>query len=52
MKICSRCKEELSLDNFYKYKERYQSTCNSCKIAFNKKEYAKKRERLKKASIW
>mgnify|MGYP003122049314 CR=1 FL=1 len=49
MKVCSRCKKELSLDSFYRYNDRYQSTCNPCKTDYNKQEYAKKRERLKRA---
>ena len=40
MKLCSRCKKELSLDSFYRYNDRYQSTCNPCKTDYNKQEYS------------
>ena len=47
MKISSRCKEELPLNIFYRYKERYQSVCNPCKKKYNQEKWAEKRRKIK-----
>jgi hypothetical protein len=49
MKVCIKCKEELSLDNFYKSNGVIYSMCNPCKSKHNKKVYAKKKELLRKS---
>tara|TARA_Y100000593_G_C4285942_1_gene325452 strand:- start:1410 stop:1565 length:156 start_codon:yes stop_codon:yes gene_type:complete len=49
MKKCTRCKEEKSLDNFYKYNSSYHPMCNFCKKEYNKEAWERKKEKANKA---
>ena len=45
-KVCTRCKEDKSLDQFHKNALRRASMCYECKREYNKERYAKQKKLL------
>ena len=49
IKICTQCKEEKSLKEFYKQVLTYHPMCNPCRSSYNKKIYLEKKAILQKS---
>ena len=50
MKVCNKCKQEKSFDEFYKNSKRkdgHQDYCKSCKSNFDKKQWSKHSDKWK-----
>ena len=46
-KVCTRCKEDKPIDQYYKQPLTVHSMCNKCKSEYNKERYAMQKELLK-----
>ena len=48
-KVCTQCKEDKPIKEFYKQVLTRHSMCYSCKRVYNKKRYAKQKETMKQS---
>ena len=50
-KVCTKCKEELSLSMFIKQEIQRHPMCDPCRKEYNR-EYQKKLGKLRKQKLW